>query len=953
MSGYSATEIETAVSGFVKSDVVVTRDVLGPVDMAAKFDEVLQLVSSTLIFDPNAIFYLIFLATNKLNESVEREIEYVDDILQAIEEMGHRTKDVTQTTLLGDAAAALLDVDSILTARDALSQNSYNRYTSAVEQFTDVSLAPNIKRSAEIIRPPQQARADSRKTLRNIAASYEQILETLAQVEVMLDEFKDLNLAIISIQDSVRKVRKDLRALQNTFEDTSTTRDDKIAECRNAYLRITAGKAVLNNYTTVTDPSEPRLVSSGNTKGKAALPDGNYGDLVTAEIYGVRSAPWIIAVGINDELIIQEDLAGSPTTYTLVPPANPSVRGFIGGPYYIHDASKASFLSSNAQNYSIPASPDNGFAITVDGVPFSGSITSGSRTGAQVVTDILAMVDDDTGTILLSTVVSVTYTTGIFIEHLLDGDYSIIIDNTAQYPLPAVSVNDVLGFVVGDADRGLNANNLFELDGLSPRISLNNGASRTRAEISNDINTWAAANFTGEYNAVDDGTYITVSKTKPGGQTLRISADDVGDRDTILNAITVLGFYEGQSDSSESFSAAEAAAIINAEDKIDAFVSRTLFEEGNNGEVTGVTTLELPLNSVESTDHDEDMLTIRSGGNAGDHRIVSIVRTTVDTITVDADTPFISVGINQSWIVLRDLLQIKSKSENLNTKLIISGATANATLGFVVETVVGTTTGFRVAESGSDIDFVRKDVVAGDIVRFDGVSYTVLEISALGKQLELTPQLDTDSANLDFLIVSAAAVAYANFIVGLTAWNSIRSLSNFVENTLELDRVMNPLLSNKRPSASQIGDARTTANELRELLIQSLGSEPGLSDALVGYQVTLVGRIDASLNMLRERGLDRAYDFLMDGKIAAFFGFDKDDAASAAYMLKASRVVVQSDLAISKLDDDADDIIHTDLVVETDADYDFSDADEDEGINLLGELPDAEDAGDEFYKSRY
>ncbi len=129
----------------------------------------------------------------------------------------------------------------------------------------------------------------------------------------------------------------------------------------------------------------------------------------------------------------------------------------------------------------------------------------------------------------------------------------------------------------------------------------------------------------------------------------------------------------------------------------------------------------------------------------------------------------------------------------------------------------------------------------------------------------------------------------------------------------------------------------------------------GLTEILKAFQVGTVPRIDAALKMLKERGMDRAYELLMDGKIEAFFGMDKDDSSSSSYMLKTMRSLVQSDLRVSKLNEDADDTVHTGLVVETDPDYDYSDADSDENVKLLGEVPDfdSDDDADASSKVRY
>jgi uncharacterized protein YoxC len=828
MAGYTDSEIEAAVARFVKSTTSVERDPLGPIDADSNFNEVVQLISATLIFDPNAIFYLIYLVTNRLNKDVEQAIEYVEDVEQAIQEVGHRTTEVTRTVLLGDASAALLDVDRILTDKEVISSQSFNRYVSSLDRFTEASLEPNIKSEGEIIRPPQKARSAAISTLATLDELWGDVLERVDQLDEILDEFNDLDLAVITAQNSVRKVRTDIRRIQDVFEDRETSKDDKIAETRDAYLSLAAGKAVLSNLITVTDPTDPRLTSTGTLRGKSALPSGSLGGFLPAEMVSTKSAPWDIEDAVSDELLIKEDGAVGFTTYTLTPPSRPSVTSAV------------------EESYDITA---------------------------------------------------------------------------------------------GQNDR-------LEIDGISPTIQLAAGIGRTAAQVALNINEWVAL-YSQPYLAstvtIGSDTFVKITKTKDGAQKIRMTADDATHRDKIIETYKTLGFFEGLEDEVAGLTAAEAVEIISADGKVLAEVVRTEFENGEDGEITSTTQLELPLNTLASTSHAEDQLVIRSGDSVGYHRIVSVTRTTKDIVTVESDNPFRGNETDVSYLVLRELLKITSKSGTLATRLEIGPGTANAKLGFTNGDVArGTTTGFRVENaSGVATNFTRKDVIEGDEVRLQSTTHEVLEVSDDGEQLELDPPLDTGypvSPDIGtFIIYSAAAVAHEAFMSALSVWNSSLEASDFEEDITELTRVMNPLITNKRPSAAQIGDAQTAVSSLKALL-------SSLSAVLVGFVVAPIGRMDASMKMLRERDMERGYDILLDGKIGEFFGLDKDDVSVSGHTLKMMREVAREDLPQSKLDADAGDVIvDPNVIVGTDADYDYSDMDTDEDLEVLGESLDLDE----------
>ena len=186
MANYTDDEIASAVAKFIKSSITVKKDALGPIDVSAKYEETLQLFSSTLILDPNSIFYLIFLASNKLNAEVLQAIDLVEDIDIAIGEMSNRSTPITNTEQLGNAASALLTANTILTQNSAVSAKPLGQYNKSVGNFVTASLAPSIKQNGAIVRPPQAAQAAAKSDLAALAPMYIDILAWAARLMTIL-----------------------------------------------------------------------------------------------------------------------------------------------------------------------------------------------------------------------------------------------------------------------------------------------------------------------------------------------------------------------------------------------------------------------------------------------------------------------------------------------------------------------------------------------------------------------------------------------------------------------------------------------------------------------------------------------------------------------------------------------------------------------------------------------
>jgi hypothetical protein len=292
----------------------------------------------------------------------------------------------------------------------------------------------------------------------------------------------------------------------------------------------------------------------------------------------------------------------------------------------------------------------------------------------------------------------------------------------------------------------------------------------------------------------------------------------------------------------------------------------------------------------------------------------------------------------QSWSLIREVVSLVSDSETLTSQLevLTDTASCHTTLGLGLGAAWGTTTDFRAASYGVDADFTQNDVVVGDKLLVDGVGYWITSIKT-PTVLTLDTAIPVNWAEKEFQIYSVDKIEYDQLISDLSGWSSVVAASDFSKNLSELERVMNPILAGGIPSRAQIGDVTAAATEVRNILAQ-------LSTCLVAYEVRTVSRIDAVLKMLLERGLDRAYDALTDGRISDFYGMDKDASASSTFMLKTARTVVQTDLPVSKRTPSADDTVpDSSTIAVTDANYAPGDRDADENIRLLGNVPETDD----------
>lgn len=158
----------------------------------------------------------------------------------------------------------------------------------------------------------------------------------------------------------------------------------------------------------------------------------------------------------------------------------------------------------------------------------------------------------------------------------------------------------------------------------------------------------------------------------------------------------------------------------------------------------------------------------------------------------------------------------------------------------------------------------------------------------------------------------------------LTSWLGALSPSYFNN----LRALINPLLVNTNPTASQVGTARA---EL-EQLVTELSTLDGY---LASYTSDVVDEVDTLIQSFQEKGADRAVDILLETRFSDFFGLDQDEVSYAGNMQKNIRAVQREDLPVRKTNRlNLREIEQNVLVEYDDKDFEFARDELDNDVNV-------------------
>lgn len=837
MTAYTDTELTAAVEQFVRAETTTRRDPLGPLDTSHAFTEVVAFASSTFVNDPGAVFYLLSLAANKLNQSVLTLRQYVQTVQDAIEDLGRYQKKVTRTSLLEDAASALLDVESILSRKDTLATGPLARYNQALDKFVRTSLQDNIRKldtscshgQYALAMSPAEAQQQLSVTLPLLKTLHAQILTQAQYLAEGLAIFVALDLTKYAAQEAVQKIRKDLRALKAQLDGLSE--QDAIAQARTAYLNITSGRSVLNTLSAFNDPRQPLIegTASNTFRAQAGYLAGTTTG-VPAQVTLALTPPYYIIPGVEDEVVLAVD-SGSTQVATLVP------------------ADSASLTGSVDETYTIGAGTDS-LSFTVDlTTQVTVSLTHGTRTAAQIAADIAAA------------------------SPLLDA--------------AAITITTPLSDTV------------------------------TVVQVS--------STSYGEYSALE----VTPQ-----------TADD-------LATMALLGFTNQQFSRSRFMDAKTLKTQLLAQlSGITCQIEPLRFESGTSAQLSysGTYEITIDVDEVDGTIEPNDVLVLLDGKNAGHYRVASAVLAGASWVAI-VTLPFRSLAAADTtgltWELRRDQVTLYSATDALASQLDIgsSAQDANTTLGLTAGgQSVGQVNGLTISEDGMLRSVLSYSVEAGDTVMLTGglsdYERTVTAIADDGYHVVLSSAIPNTVNDVYFRFDYAGLDAYEMFQDAIDDWLQTAEQSVYSE-LRELERALNPLLATKNPTKDLLNAAAVALGQVETLYDQTMG----LGAVLEQFVVTPDDAVDALMDMLIERGLDRARDLLLAGRFDSFFALSQHEASYRGNLLERSRQVARDDLPEPTDDEALLDWQFEQSFDDIDAELDFSDADDEEDLLQTDDIP--------------
>lgn len=341
---------------------------------------VLESIALTLFLKPKGVLYLAHLARNGLKKAVTDEIATIAQVSKAIDDLANITLTSTDSSHLNKARNALIQMEGL--DKINTSDVTYKRFSNSIDSFLNQALGKTVRRkgATELSRANVEAAADLPVDFASLVTAHEETISRLYALAVGVENFTSSPLGTILGLTTAFRARIDIEEVLTLVENGESG-----SQARDIVVRLIGSRAALK-----TVGSLPSL-DSNLIDTVSEVPSGYVlraqSDAAKATTLSL-AAPFVFGVAAAATIVVN----GQSLTATNFPQTGLDLqnRAFIAsstGVVYplVVPAGARFFLRLTRLTASA------GYDLQEDGTYLKQvlvAITAGSRTLAQVLTDI-------------------------------------------------------------------------------------------------------------------------------------------------------------------------------------------------------------------------------------------------------------------------------------------------------------------------------------------------------------------------------------------------------------------------------------------------------------------------------------------------------------------------------------------------------------------------------------
>lgn len=192
---------------------------LGKYDQEKVFDRITQIILTALLADKDTIFFIVYLASQRLLRDVESALASLDtlDGSDALRGISQAAASRIDPNGLDAAQNALLQMSSSLVS-DTFGVNQFERFDDSVTSFLEDQVVPNVRDGGN----NQKASTLIETSLNDLAATWARILERREKLFSIISQYESTDLRVKVASTVISAIRGKISEIQDSLPTLST-----------------------------------------------------------------------------------------------------------------------------------------------------------------------------------------------------------------------------------------------------------------------------------------------------------------------------------------------------------------------------------------------------------------------------------------------------------------------------------------------------------------------------------------------------------------------------------------------------------------------------------------------------------------------------------------------------------------------------------------------------------
>jgi hypothetical protein len=284
-------EVEDAVDALLLGQL--KRGTLrgGSPDTNTSHEQLLGVITSTLLLNPDAYWYVVWLASNRAAATATQIADLLGDVAAAT---AHAERPYRPIKSVADLNSSLSALDELATGfqkrkiRNATS-SALTRFNSAIERFVSQHLAPNVVHTGDVVDTARAGTVTFATLWAQIQEDSALLVAEVATLAAAYTSFSSIALPGLAAATAVAAAQATIEEMPAKLQGA-----DQALHNRQALLDLFAAKTVLNRIAKYTPPQTVKFQGTAVPAAVVSPPT------VTSTAPG----PWFVGPGITLDLVV-------------------------------------------------------------------------------------------------------------------------------------------------------------------------------------------------------------------------------------------------------------------------------------------------------------------------------------------------------------------------------------------------------------------------------------------------------------------------------------------------------------------------------------------------------------------------------------------------------------------------------------------------------------------------